>query len=138
MFFKSSSEEHCPVTFLNIGQYLRAILESTTRRPSTIYTLTSPSTVKALTFLHAILLLNNSIVTKILSYSRTYLMRTLIEYTMPKIMKVLIAHVHSARMRPFSIIAFFYLMFNWHKIDLSYFQPRKMTLLQDCIPLISQ
>lgn len=53
----------------SVVQYFFSILKSTSRRPSRTWTMASPSSFKAFTFRHSILLVNASIITKKLSCS---------------------------------------------------------------------
>lgn len=81
LFFRLFRKRHYPVTFLNSGQYLPSIQESTARRRSSIWTITIPSRFNALVFLHGISPISTSIFTKQLSFSPMYVTGRLIGYT---------------------------------------------------------
>lgn len=59
------------------GQYLLLILNLTARRSSSQWTMSSPSKFKVLLFLYGLSLIDNSIFTKKLSFSRTFITETL-------------------------------------------------------------
>lgn len=110
LFYRIFREEHYPVTFRTKAQYLQSILNSTRKEPSSIWTMTSPSTFEELVFLRGISPLNTSIITKQSGCVCTCVTGMLIRYTVQKIAQTWISPAHATGIRMFSKIILSYLM----------------------------
>lgn len=102
----------CAVTFLNGGKCFQSIVESTTRRPTSIWTTNSPSTLDSLISLRSIPLINIRFVTKQLRCSLIYGRKAQIAYTVQKVANTWIIVADSAGMRLFFRLVSSYVMFD--------------------------
>lgn len=89
------------VMFLNADQYFYTVLKKTARRPSNIWTMNNPSAFESLIFLHCVSLILIRMCTQRLDRSSTFVMRTMLGYTVQKTRTTRTSLAHAAGTRPF-------------------------------------